>query len=409
MAPQKVKFTVNGFFGDNEIELTFPDKWEIQECRMAGHGRPALTDDQIRDALSKPLGTPRLSEIAKGKKEACILFDDLPKPTQTSRIVPFVIEELHAGGVTDEHIRFLCAPGTHRPLVCAEFVAKLGKDVVENYMVYNHSVWENVTYKGKTSRGTPVYVNREFDYCDLRLAIGSIIPHQSAGFGGGGKIVLPGICGIETIEYHHKNMRASDTLAKVEGNIFREDLEEAARLAGLMFKIDLVLNEKREAIALFCGDFVQEFREGAKLAREVYSTVMAKDADIVVTNSYPDEHQMGRAHRFIPYSLKEGGDVVVLICSADGQCLHQFSSRFGTEFGGRNYRPGERYPSLAKAGRVILMSPFLSKYDRSDAGPSEKVVWCKDWGEVLAELASRHGASTKVAVYPYAALQIPAS
>ena len=107
---------------------------------MAGHDRPALSEEQMRAALHNPIGSPRLSELAGGKKEVCHLFDDLPKPTPTSRIVPFVLEELHAGGITDEHIRFLCAPGTHRPLMYPEFVAKLGADIVARYPVYNHNV-----------------------------------------------------------------------------------------------------------------------------------------------------------------------------------------------------------------------------------------------------------------------------
>jgi hypothetical protein len=118
---------------------------------------------------------------------------------------------------------------------------------------------------------------------------------------------------------------------------------------------------------------------------------------------------MGRSHWVVATSLKEGGDAVVINYSHEGQNLHQFSSRFGTDYGGRNYTPrGGRYPNLAKAGRVILLAPFMSKYDMEDAGPAEKIVWCRDWAEALAELTTRHGAGTKVAVYPYAPLQIPA-
>ena len=277
--------------------------------------------------------------------------------------------------------------------------------------MFNHSIWENVVFKGNTSHDTPVYVNREFDSCDLRLGIGSIFPHAGAGFGGGGKIVMPGISGIETIAstpISTRSSRNNSSLGVVEGNVFREDIEEAARLAGLMFKIDVVINEKREAVGLFCGDFVQEHRAGVKLARELYSTPVARDADVVVANSYPDEGQMGRAHWVVPASLKEGGDVVVLTHSHEGQNLHQLSSRFGTDYGGRGYRPAEVSRTSPRPGRVILMAPFLSKYDREAAGPAEKVVWCKDWGEVLAELSGRHGPGTRVAVYPYAPLQMPA-
>ena len=145
MGVNKVRMHVNAFFGDNEIELCFPENWAVTECRIAGHDKPPLTDDEMRKALQKPYGSPLLSELAKDAKEVCILFDDLPKPTPTKDIVPFVLEQLHAGGVTDEHIRFLCAPGTHHPLTDPEFVAKLGKDVVEGEYTLVTSPIDTVT------------------------------------------------------------------------------------------------------------------------------------------------------------------------------------------------------------------------------------------------------------------------
>ena len=89
-----VRLRVAGWFDERDIELAFPSTWEVTECRMAGHDKPALTDEQMREALRNPFGTPRLSELARGKQKAVILFDDLPKPTPTSRIIPFVLEEI---------------------------------------------------------------------------------------------------------------------------------------------------------------------------------------------------------------------------------------------------------------------------------------------------------------------------
>ena len=137
---KSITMRIDAFRNDKEIELKFPEGWDITECRMAGHDRPALSGDGMRSALRNTIGTPRLSEMAKGAKKVCILFDDIAKPTPIGRILPFVLEELHAGGVTDEQIRLVCAPGTHRPMIYPEFVAKLGRDIVEKYPVYNHSV-----------------------------------------------------------------------------------------------------------------------------------------------------------------------------------------------------------------------------------------------------------------------------
>jgi len=409
---QRVTLRVAGWFGERDFQLAFPSNWVVTERRMAGHDRPALSDDQMRAALQNPIGTSRLSELARGKEKVIILFDDLPKPTPTHRIVPFVLEELHAGGIKDEQIRFLCAPGTHRYMSYQELAAKLGADILEKYPVYQHNPYENTVLVGNTSNGTPVYVNREFSSCDLRLGIGSIIPHQSAGFGAGGKMILPGIAGIQTVAYHHTNMRKgafgeTAKLARVEDNAFRLDIEEAARLAGLQFKVDAVLNNRREVVGLFAGDFVAEHRAGVKLAREVYATKMLKDMDVLVNNGYPDECQFRRSTWTVPISVREGGDVVIVNHSHSGQVVHQWSGRFGTDFGGGGWKPGGAAVHLVKPARVFIVAPFLTKADRMEFGAAEKVMWYKSWGEVLAELVSRHGPGTKVGVYPYPPIQIP--
>ena len=409
MGSQQVRIRTNAYFGDDEITLTFPDSWRVTEVRMAGHDRPPLTDQEMRLALQSPIGTPRLSDLARGKKQVCILFDDLPKPTPTYRIVPFVLEELHLGGITDDQIRFVCAPGTHRPLNTTELAAKLGREIVERYPVYNHSIWENLVNVGTTGRGTPVWVNREFTYCDLRLGIGSIFPHGLAGFGGGGKLVLPGISGMDTIDHHHKNVTENAGFDRVDDNTFRLDVEEAARMAGLDFKVDAVLNNNRAVVGLFAGDLVAEHRAGVKLARDVYSTETVGEADIVVSNSYPDESQITRATWVVPPSLKEGGEVVLISHSHEGSNFHQWMARFGTEYGGRGYTPIRLAANLEKASRTIVLAPELSWNERETIGPANKVGWHRTWAEVLADLTDRHGLGTRVSVYPYAPLQMPPS
>ncbi|MFC1899566.1 lactate racemase domain-containing protein [Chloroflexota bacterium] len=404
-----IKINVKAFFGDEEMVLSFPGNWDVKECRIAGHNRPPLSDDQLRSTLQKPFGTGRLKDIAQGKNQVCILFDDLPKPTPTHVLVPFVLEELHEGGISDDQIRFVCAPGTHRPLIHSEFVAKLGKEIVDKYPVYNHSIWENVVFKGKTGNGTPVYLNREFDSCNLRIAIGSIFPHPSAGFGGGAKMILPGICGIETIAYHHKNMasKTGSMLGQIDNNLFRSDIEEAALFCGLHFKVDAVLNNRREIVGLFAGDMIKEHRAGVELARKLYETETVSDRDVVIINTYPDEFQLGRSMGCVPGSLREGGDVVIIIHAKGGQALHQLRGRFGTDYGGRLYAPVSIYKRIGNVGRIIALAPELSRYDRDMIGPTEKVTVCDTWTGALAELAERHGAGTKVGVYPYAPLQVP--
>jgi hypothetical protein len=193
----------------------------------------------------------------------------------------------------------------------------------------------------------------------------------------------------------------------VDDNVFRLDIEDAARLAGLHFKVDAVLNNRREVVGLFAGDLVDEHRAGVELARQVYRTETVADADVVVLNSYPDECQLVRSMACVPGSLHEGGDVVIITHSHEGQNLHQWVSRFGTDYGGRGYNPALVYAPIEKAAKIIVVAPHLSRYDRDLIGPPEKLTWCKTWSEALAELMGRHGPGTKVGVYPYAPMQVP--
>ena len=92
MNTQTIRIPVKAWYGDEEMELNFPDRWEINECRMAGHDTPALNDEQLREALQNPMGTKTIREMAKGKKQVVILFDDLTRPAPTGKILPFVLE-----------------------------------------------------------------------------------------------------------------------------------------------------------------------------------------------------------------------------------------------------------------------------------------------------------------------------
>jgi nickel-dependent lactate racemase len=117
--------------------------------------------------------------------QAVIIFDDLSRPTRASELVPHILAELKAGGIADEAIRFVAGTGAHGAMKLMDFEKKLGRNVVQKFDVYNHNPYENCTYVGQTSRGTPVYLNSEVMSCDLKILLGCIVPHPTAGFGGG--------------------------------------------------------------------------------------------------------------------------------------------------------------------------------------------------------------------------------
>ena len=251
---------------EREINLVFPPEWDVVECKMAGHDLPPLTPAEIQTAFENPIGSPGIKELAKNKQKVVILFDDLTRPTPAEKILPYIFKELAAAGVGDDKIRLVSAIGCHRPLSRHEMILKLGRDAVEKYPVFNHNLFEHLVDLGKTRLGTPVLVNREVASCDLKIGVGCIIPHHTAGFGGGAKILLPGVSAIDTMTHHHvilqKKFPDSVGHCLVEQNPIRLDMEEAARIAGLDIAVNVVLNHKKEILGIFVGDFVEKERTG---------------------------------------------------------------------------------------------------------------------------------------------------
>ncbi len=185
------------WYGPQALELTFPATWKIHLASMADG--PDLGPAEIVKALATPIGQVPIRKLAEGKQTATIAVDDLTRPTQAHRFLPVIVDELHRGGIHDEHIRIVLAIGCHRPLLKADQEKKLGKAITDQFPVYNHHPYENCVDLGYTSRGTPVQINRFFVEADLRIGVGFITPHPAAGCGGGGKIVIPGLGSMETI------------------------------------------------------------------------------------------------------------------------------------------------------------------------------------------------------------------
>ena len=415
MNTQTIHIPIKAWYGEEEMALPFPETWEVHECRMTGHDTPALSDDQLRETLQQPLGTEPLRALAQGKKQAVILFDDLTRPAPTWKILPFVLDELQAAGLSDDQIRFVGAFANHAAMCQEDFVKKLGAEVVRRFRIYNHNPYEHLVDLGQTNRGTPILINREVMACDLKIGIGGLIPHLGAGFGGGAKMVLPGVAGIASAGHNHlkiggiggdRSTPRKFRLGQVEDNPLREDIEEAVRKVGLDIKIDLLINNRREIVGVFAGDFITQHRAGVEQAKQLYTTPVAKDCDIVVTNAYPIENQAIKGSWPSRFSLKEGGIAVMVVQSVEGQAAHYLGGRFGTDYGGKMWGPPQRL--LAPQARQLLVcSNYLSRTDLDMFGPAEQVIPCPTWEDVLDHLHTAYPEQAKVAVYPYAAIQYP--
>lgn len=412
-----VELSWKSWYGNETLPLTFPDAWDTTVVRLPE--RSPLTDDAIAAVLEQPIGSPRLTDLPLAGRRICIAVDDLTKPTQAYRIFPPLLAQLGKAGVRDGDIRVLIAMGTHRALTRGDMVRKLGASVVERFCVYNHSAYQNNVLLGHTSAGTPVSINRLFVEADFKIGVGMLMPHNLAGFSGGGKLVFPGLADIDSVEANHRpTLRGlQGAIGRVDGNAVRRDIDEAARMAGLNFIVNSVHNERGETVDLFCGDPVLAFREAAGVAARYYACAVPYGNDIGVFNAFPrdnwfllslsslDVWSTRDPHRQV---VAEGGTIVIVNHCSEGAGEHGLHT-----IGMRHFVKRNRHGTFREilAGRtLIFLSPNVHEGILRDYydGVGESVFLERDWAGVLKRLEARHGAQARVAVFPAGTLQMDA-
>ena len=398
--------------GLKELKITLPESWQVEVCNMAGYNRQHLKPAGIKKAIASPISMAPLREYARGKKEVVILFDDMARVTRVAEIVPHVLEELAAAGISDSRIRFIAACGCHGALNRLDFAKKLGESVLARFPVYNHAPFANCVYAGKTTGGTEVRINAEVMKCDLKIGIGSIVPHIMAGFGGGSKIVLPGVAAYETILALHSPRAVSrkggfnDTVTGMgafEDNPRRRDIDEAADIVGLDMKIDAVVNMWGETVDIFAGAPRPAYAAALEEAMTHYLTPSARDKDIVIANTFAKANEAisGLLIAF-PAVSKHGGDVVLIANAPEGQVTHYLMGPFGNDIGGQLRLQMKPPPNV---NRLIIFSEYPELSSKNYLEDTDKVILMHDWSDVLKLLEKNHRSGAKVAIYPNADIQ----
>lgn len=253
----------NRWYGDEPTTISLPDDWDVQFLSSRGDERSALSAEQIRERFQHPVGSRTIRELAENAEQVVIVFDDLTRGTPVQPIAEAVLEELHAAGIPKNHIRFICGTGLHGAHSRNDFARKLGERIIREYAVFNHNPYDNCAEVGFTPNGIRVSLNREFLSCDLKIAIGGVVPHPLNGFGGGGKIIMPGIASAETINGTHatkvkSSMSGGKNPLAGSGNLsddsFRSEVEACCCLSGLNVVCDALLNTRCEMWELVVGD-----------------------------------------------------------------------------------------------------------------------------------------------------------
>jgi len=402
----KVKIPWRAWYGDKDYKLTFPEEWDVELLDHAGARE--LFPREIDSAIDAPVGAPPLSDLASGRRTVTIAVDDLSRPTPAARILPAVLQRLTAAGIRKRDIRIVMAVGAHRPCTRHDLLRKLGEEIVDSIEVENHHPFENLVNLGESSRGTPILVNTPFMEGELKLAIGCIIPHYGPGWGGGGKIVLPGLGGIETLQANHRGtvLGLAGGLGLTENNDQLADIREVARRAGLDFVVNAVVSGKRRIVGLFAGDLVEAHAAGIELARKVYETKLAGEIDVAVCNAYPkDTDFMQSVNAFnalitAPAEvLKEDGTVVLTTASPEGRGYHSLHGR------GMALEMALDVEKTFRGRELFVFSPNIAEQDVKVAY-HEPVRLFRRWSKLVKALKRKHGRTCRVGIFPCGPLQL---
>ncbi len=406
---QRVPIPSRLWYENKEWDLSFPDRWQVDNLNPPGFGKPGLFPEQIRGKIEHPLSGPTLEELARGKTQAVIVFDDMTRPTPVKDIAPFILDVLHRSGMKKDQIRFIWALGTHSAYDMINARKKLGDRIVENYAVYNHDPFQNTVPVGRTPTGVELWFNREFMACDLKIGIGCITPHVHVGYGGGAKIALPGVAGIETINQFHNQLyrdRSRTGLGNFENNIMRAECDAAGDAVGLNFKVDCLVNRRGEITDLYAGPFRQTHAAGAEEGKSHYGISCVAGYDLAVCNAYAKANESAIAMLLGLMLLRPREGIGVLISDApEGQVSHYVMRAWGSGYGGRHYVPKPKGFVSRLMKKLIVMAPHPDRTGLDLICHIDDALVVKTWPEVLAVLEKDFPAQARVAVVPDGTMQ----
>jgi len=375
------------FFKGKEFSFDLPEGWNLL-AMAEPKDVPALADvgAAVRELLANPSGMAPLAEVIKElpHKKTVIISEDQTRPTPVDQILVPLLAELNRLGIADKEIDLIIGRGTHRHATDEEIRAKVGGEAADRLRVTVHDAEvDDLVHVGVTSRGTEVRVNRLVAEAALIIGIGTANPHYFAGYGGGGKIMLPGICGRETIKQNHVWIRDPKAGTGImEGNPVWEDMLEAARLARITFKFDAVLNTGKEIYKLFGGEVEAQQKAAVEALKEVYGVEVPALADVTVTSGYPLETnfiQSGKAILLADTVTKAGGTIVLISACSDGAgplMYETLSQRPGAKEviqwiaeGKANTTGGpmaSRLRALVESKRLVVVTEGLSQQQLAD-------------------------------------------
>jgi nickel-dependent lactate racemase len=310
------------YYGEEKYPFEIPPGWTALQNTVSEEAEISLTiPEMVEKALAAPMASPRLSEIVHEDSRVALIVDDWARSTPVSQILPTLLEELQAGGAKSENIDIVVALGTHRTMPQEALAERLGEAVFQQYRVSQHDCQaEDLAPIGHLSTGGEVKINPIVAQADVKIGLGSIVPHPMNGFGGGAKIIMPGVVNYEAVKEHHLHFTPQPGCytGNLETNPFYYEVCRVAEMAQLSFIVNCVYNAREEVLDVVAGDFQEAHLAGIERSKENYALYLDEPADVTITSAYPYVEAAQIIKPIVPASLlatkPEGSVIIVVTC-----------------------------------------------------------------------------------------------
>lgn len=375
--------------------------------------------DVVRNALKNPIGTARLREIVRPGEKIAIITSDITRPMPTALVMPAILEELKAAAVNLADVTLVFGLGSHRKQTQSEMEKLAGPDILKQIRAVDSDPKDCIRM-GVTSRGTPVDITRTVASADRRICLGNIEYHYFAGYSGGAKAIMPGVSTREAIQCNHRHMVNPLACAgEIGSNPVRADIEEAGKICGIDFILNVVLDEHKKIVQAVAGDPIEAHRVGAKFLDQLYMKEISQQADIVIVSQggAPKDinlYQTQKALDNAKYAVKKGGTIILIGSCKEGlgekvfeewmteaACPQEMVERIGRDFQLGGHKAAAIGMVLENAD-ILLVSElepdlvqniFLKPYSNAQ--------------QAFRDSLAKHGPNAKVWVIPYGGSVLP--
>ena len=314
-------------YGNGIQTVTVPDKNVMGVLVSNEMTHERCGEAAVRHALAEPIGAPALRTLAKPGQKIAVIASDISRPVPSFELLPAILDELSAAGCRDEDITVVFALGSHRKHTEDE-KKRLAGEAVYGRVRCVDSDPDDCVRMGVTDNGTPVDVTRTVAEADFRICTGNIEFHYFAGYSGGVKAIMPGVSTPAAIQANHRLMVREEACAgRLDGNPLRADIEQAGRICGVDYIVNVVLDEHKHIVYAVAGDAVKAHRAGCAYLDRMYRKPIPARADIVLVSQggAPKDanlYQTQKALDNAKHAVKQGGTIILI-----GACPEGLGSR----------------------------------------------------------------------------------